>query len=591
MRTSSVWPSSDRSHPKCLPGEDSSETPPKVMSARARLWTIILVLLLIAAVPYLRVLPAYFVADDLALIPPYLHKPGSAFAFAWNAITSMQDVHTTFYRPLPFITFWTETQVWGLRPSAFHATNILLHALSTVLIFVIARALVTGPRADLAAAAGAVLFAIFPRRVEPVAWISARPDLLCTAFALLCAWLYIESARRQDWRLLAGSTLAFWGALLSKEAAYLLPVALVLVPVPWTKEDAGRGRKWPWLLPLVVSMALYPLVRRYALGLWVGGYGAETYAPDVASVVSALKYLACVVVPPVELARDAVGESPFREIAAVLALGVAGLLGLVAVAGREDRAMRVAVVWTILGLAPVLAFNPSLTSTANDRLLYFPGVGVAIGLAAALSLARFPAAWVLLAVLAGGYIVQTVSLVERWRLAGALTEMIGVELAETLNATAGSGRVYLASVPDTLRGAYMLRSGVQEAAALAGGTGVHRLTPLSLYMLEDAERSPIQAVWVEEALLVAGTDGPAVILSPHEWVSLQAEHSGDLSPAAPHGATAGYRHRSSVVALTAPALDRLGQVDRFGRHERVLFRLPSPGEAWMVGPDGVTRLK
>src|SRR5206468_3998587 len=63
-----------------------------------------------------------------------------------------------------------------LNPSVFHCANIALHALSSLVVFAILRRLISS---DLSAFFGAMLFAIHPLQVEPVAWISGMKDVLC----------------------------------------------------------------------------------------------------------------------------------------------------------------------------------------------------------------------------------------------------------------------------------------------------------------------------------------------------------------------------------------------------------------------------
>ena len=126
-----------------------------------------------------------------------------------------------------------------------------------------------------------LLFAWFPRRVEAVAWLSCRPDLLAGLFgavSVLAFEVFVRSERR-TW--LAWSVAAWWVALLSKEAAVMLPV--VHAALLWAGATDARGPTRPRataaLLPFLLSYPLFFLLRRIAIGAWVGGYGAAVLAP------------------------------------------------------------------------------------------------------------------------------------------------------------------------------------------------------------------------------------------------------------------------------------------------------------------------
>ena len=75
-----------------------------------------------------------------------------------------------------------------LNPAIFHTTNLLLHALSTIIVFLIIRKLI---QHDLSAGVGALFFAIHPVQVETVAWISELKGGLSGLFSLLAIWQYI----------------------------------------------------------------------------------------------------------------------------------------------------------------------------------------------------------------------------------------------------------------------------------------------------------------------------------------------------------------------------------------------------------------
>jgi tetratricopeptide (TPR) repeat protein len=82
-----------------------------------------------------------------------------------------------------------------------------------------------------AAGAGALLFAMHPVQVEPVAWVSGMNNLICATFALLALWLYIRFAQTGRWSWYIGATCAFVLALFAKPVALVVPIVAFVIDV------------------------------------------------------------------------------------------------------------------------------------------------------------------------------------------------------------------------------------------------------------------------------------------------------------------------------------------------------------------------
>lgn len=528
----------------------------------------VLVLLLGAAVPFLRVLPAFFASTDIVFVHRNLHDARPLAEFIRATIIENQP-GTNFYRPLHFVLLGIESRIWGPWPPPFHLFNIVLHAVNTVLLFWLARRVTSGRSSIAAAALAALLFAVHPRRVEAVAWVSGRADLLCAFFALLTALLYVTAVERRDRRFLGGALMAFGLSLLSKEAAVLLPVALAVVPVGSSASWAAWVRtRVAWLWPFAVVLGGYVLLRSHAVGALVGGdYPIDLYVRNLfLTYPLPLKYLAYSVVPLLDFARDLVLGQPFRSLVA-LVLGLVSLaMGWVAVLRRHDVAMRFGVAWTLTAMLPVVMLGIRLTSTFNDRYLYLPGLGIALALAAAASVIRRRVWWAVLVAATLGLGTYTVAVAERWRIAGLMTERLARELGDTLTQTDDDTPAYLVALPDSYRGAYVLRDGLREAVAMVGGRNVERLVGLSLYQLDHPSEAPVIAQLEGAEVVVRGRSGPEVILPPHLRTPL-------------------------VETQGAPALDRYGRPEKDGRRPEVRVRPLVPGELWIVTPAGVERVR
>ena len=179
-----------------------------------------------ATAVYIPVMAGGFVWDDHVYVYENREIVGEGLlARIWWGTQAEQ------YYPLTQTTFWLEWRLWADHAPGYHVTNIVLHAIGSVLVWVLLRRLRV-PGAWLAG----LIFAVHPVNVASVAWISERKNVLSLIFVLAAAlaWLNFEDRSRRRWYLL--SLGAFLLALLSKTAVAPLPAALLILT--WCR----RGR-------------------------------------------------------------------------------------------------------------------------------------------------------------------------------------------------------------------------------------------------------------------------------------------------------------------------------------------------------------
>jgi len=300
------------------------------------------------------------------------------------------------YIPLTRLTFVLNDLLGGTDPRGYHLANVLLHGLNAALFYVVARRLLTaaggathtGFERTAAAATAALVFGVHPLRVEPVAWVTGRADLLCATFVLVATWAYLravqdlEAPRRP---LLLACAAAFAAALLSKGSALPLPAALLLLDV-YPLRRLGRVG-WRGLVrekvPLVLIATAATAIIAYATRHGAVVTGTDTFGPGARLTVAAYCFVtsAARFVWPAALSplyEMPLGVTPL-EPAFGLAVGAAVVVTVVLIALRRRWPGGLAA-WTFsaLMLAPMSAALRKTTDLAPDRYTYLAGLGFAL---------------------------------------------------------------------------------------------------------------------------------------------------------------------------------------------------------------------
>lgn len=190
------------------------------------LWPFCLVLLLIiTALAFSKVYGFQFIDwDDQTYIV------GNPLITRISLSNFMSFFNTERHTSLALFSFSIDYHFFGLNPGPYHLVNLFIHLINVMLVYLLARKLNIEP---IGALTVAVLFALHPARVETVAWVMQRKDLLFTLFFLSGILIYIRYIQKgsRNLLLILFVFLAGYLSLLSKIQAYVFPAVLILIDI------------------------------------------------------------------------------------------------------------------------------------------------------------------------------------------------------------------------------------------------------------------------------------------------------------------------------------------------------------------------
>ncbi len=343
-------------------------------------------LAVLAALPFLRAVRFDFVNyddDQMIYDNPDVNQGLTPQSLRW-AVWGRQMGH---WHPVTSLTHVLDVELFGLNAGGHHAVNVLIHMAATALLFL---ALARMSAHLWPAAAVAMLFALHPQHVEPVAWVSGRKDILCGMFMGLTLLAYAWYVEQRSWRRYALVFASYTLGLMSKSMLVTLPCVMLLLDY-WplrrlTSPFENRGRVLAALAlekaPLLAPMALVAyLTYASAASLGIAG-GAEFFPASVRLQNAILAYGQYLLrtVWPFGLASfyphpgAAVTLWKVGLSAAVMALVSAAVL----TQWRRRPYLVVGWLWFVGTLVPVAGFFQSLHFATADKYTYIPLVGLFI---------------------------------------------------------------------------------------------------------------------------------------------------------------------------------------------------------------------
>jgi tetratricopeptide (TPR) repeat protein len=284
------------------------------------------------------------------------------------------------WHPLTWLSHMLDCQLYGLHPGGHHLTNVLLHTATVILLFLVLRQM-TG--ALWRSAFVAAVFAIHPLRVESVAWVAERKDVLSGLFFMLTIGAYLSYTRRPWSPVRYGLVMLLFAlGLICKQMLVTLPLVLLLLDYwPLQRVESARRlvtEKSP-LLALSAAAGVATLLAQDE-GIKSGGSFSLPHRLGNA-LASSMIYLGQMVWPMrlAFLYPYPHNGPPLWEVA----LAVVLLAGLSAVAWHARRTrpwLLIGWLWYLVMLLPVVGIIQVGRQAHADRYTYLPQIGIYVAL-------------------------------------------------------------------------------------------------------------------------------------------------------------------------------------------------------------------
>jgi Flp pilus assembly protein TadD len=326
----------------------------------------------------------------------------------WNTIVwCFRTPRAVDWHPITWLSYALDRQMFGLNPSGYHLTNVVLHAANAVLLFLILASATGFVWRSLAVAA---LFALHPINVESVAWIAERKNVLSMFFFLVALAAYGWYARRPGVGRYLAVTLAYVLALMSKAQVITFPFALLLLDY-WplrrigplqedNEEEEGVegdlavapalrtslwnliGEKVPWLALSVASAVITMKTGGAAFSYTVAAGATPSAFPFwirlATAAIGYARYLGKAFWPvDLGLVYPHPGFATSISAALLSGLAIVAITVLAVIFGqRQRRFLFVGWFWFLGTMIPMSGIVPIGPHSMADRYAYIPLLGI-----------------------------------------------------------------------------------------------------------------------------------------------------------------------------------------------------------------------
>ncbi len=341
---------------------------------------------------------AFILLDDGQYLTPEFRRGLTA----GNIARALGSFHFSNWQPLTLLSHMTDAQLFGDWAGGHKWHSVALHTLASALLAALLLRL-TGRAWPCAAAAA--LFALHPLRVESVAWVADRKDLLCAVLSLACLHAHVSYAREPSPARMAGSLTLLTLALMAKASAIVLPAIMLLLdlwPLNRLKATVDSERRGTSAAGLLMEKAPHLAI---SLAFAILGVIAARQGESGAEAAPLSERLAYLFIAPATYLRQTLWLADYaplvpRSRGPLLgaALGSAAILCVITAwalwVARSRPWWAVGWAWFLVALLPVSGLVDFGYHAHADRFTYLPHMGLALALAAALPSPRpGPARW------------------------------------------------------------------------------------------------------------------------------------------------------------------------------------------------------
>jgi len=344
-------------------------------------WLILPILILVGAI-YYQILDFEFLLnfDDDRLI---LNSPEYK-SFNWdNAVLVFCSFKDGLYHPITSLSWMLDYSIWGQDAYGFHLSNLILHLINCLLVFMLVKAISKKAEIGLMAA---LFFGIHPMHVENVAWLASRKDLMLGLFFFLSLWSYQSYIKNRSKLKYILSWLFALLAMMSKVAAIVLPILFILMD--WLDDHKSWKKhllnKLPFLLPaLILVYVNFHAQSEYG---YIRQLSEDTSFIDQIFYVSysAFYYLWKLFLP-LELApKNLYPEATSAALPIIYYVSALLLITLLFVVIRYRKSRPIlffAVLFYLIAIAPNLKIIPRGNDIVSNRYAYLAFVGIYLAIA------------------------------------------------------------------------------------------------------------------------------------------------------------------------------------------------------------------
>ncbi len=300
----------------------------------------------------------------------------------WHGVIwAFTHVHSQNWHPLTTMSHMLDCQLFGLKAGAHHFVNVFWHTAAAVLLFLVLEQMTNSLWASAFVAA---VFTIHPLRVESVAWIAERKDVLSGFFFMLTLLAYFRWTQKQKLGRYVTMSIVFALGLMTKPMLVTLPIILLLLDYwPLNRFQPSATAKL-----IVEKLPLFALSLGSCVAtLWAQNFalGSTEFLPlkwrIANAIVSYFDYIRQMFWP-VDLIPFYIHPEDRLELwrLIVAAIVLIGITAIAFVRRRKNPYLLVGWLWYLVMLIPVIGIIQVGLQGRADRYTYLPQIGLLIAL-------------------------------------------------------------------------------------------------------------------------------------------------------------------------------------------------------------------